>query len=426
MEIKRLKDKSYGFAAFLTLALCALKPFIDSFWILKLSFFSITLNAQSIVAMLFSCVALFVSLRVLLERKYKWERISACFFLVLLFVLALSILRKTCSLEFSLKYLSSAAGFFLIPWASRYVSNSYLSLLRKCVLFSVVWVVFGAVLQWSGLLHWHASELLFNFSNPQSHLIPINRLTSFYYHPLDLMRVLIWVWIYMVFQIITGAWGVGNYVWLMGFQGIFLRTTHRISLVWSLVLLIVTAFHHRKMKRGLCLVVGICMTWGLFVGLIQKTENVNFLGIISPVFQSGGSTTYFPEKTSDQPIGKTVDVHLRGRTIWWKEHLHWIQGFNTSEWLLGTSRIYPENQEAEPHQQFLDWIEKFGFIGLVLFLLQFLITVYFVESSVFLKVQVTATLLVYSMMTEVWVAPTWIWWANGLLIYPILKQRIAQ
>lgn len=397
--------------SFALLLIVAFKPLIDFLWLIRISVLKTSINLQGLVAgLIIVCAIAFLS-RDFLRGEKKFPQLS---FFATLLIGAFAILRGS-SKDFVLKYLASASGVFLLPIAWAQLQN--LRSLRRWILvitvISIGMVLISCLFQlmdWFPYLTYDTQSIeVAGFGT----LFSFGRLSGFYSHPLDLVRVLIWPFLFLLIHFFQSHW-MGSALPLLALEFLFYKTSHRITLVCSLIATALMGIYSGKWVRAGVLILSVFAVWSLAADFFSKKEGISQKEIVSLNSAVGWDYTL---SQKENPKKQAAPVfHLRGRSIWWKEHTQWISQFNLREISFGTIRPYPSDREAEPHQQFLDWIERFGIIGCLIFAIQGFGGILTLPTTGASRLLILSVLGIFSMMTEAWVMPTFIWWACGFAL----------
>jgi hypothetical protein len=212
------------------------------------------------------------------------------------------------------------------------------------------------------------------------------------------------------------------------FQIQFLLTTHRTSIILSyLILAFFILCYREKIKTSFSIVATALLTiltvfslnslhsdvpfWRIF-GLEQFSDALRTESIIANRNHNRSNNSSDDKAQSEvnhnhfSPIG-----HARGRTGFWANHSRWIASQPFKNLLLGSSYPMPEVYgEKQPHNQILDLIERIGLVGLVVFVLFFVLAL---KSTITafspLTLSLLGSFLVYSLITETFVSPSFPW-----------------
>lgn len=396
------------------------KPVTDMFWQWRIGMGSAATSAQGLLGLAF--VALAVPLAVKGVRGGKGpERAVSVLFLVFSAMVVMALTMRGGQKDFLLKYLASLSAFVVVPWAfSR----------PRSWRFPVMAVVAAAMavtvaLQLGGVLPHHVFDNIhiYDATSP-NHVMQVGRLSGAYYHPLDLMRVLIWGWLAFV-----GGAGIGLAPWVgaAALSAVALLTTHRATLVLMLCSCLAAAVLSRSRKRALAAIALLPATWALTGLVFHATTGKPILATMIPgEFYLAGSTPIAPIEEGafvGAPKLQTdlvADNNIRfanGRGTFWVAHWRWVRAFAPSELTFGSGRLPIPLRELEPHSQLIDAFERFGIVG-VLLLAVFLIAVLWAAPAAPLaKILCFMTIAFYGAMTEILVMPTFslmaaafLWW----------------
>ena len=423
--------------ALCSLLLVSFKPIIDFFWETKLKLGHLAVNLQGFAALIL------LGLTILLLIMHRTSLISkkiptwAQFLFWVLSVLAIyHILVVPRSLEWTLKYWTAASGLLFIPWASSvllerasYDPKPYYWI-SKSIGISLSLVFIGMLLQLFGLKDWATLDTFQNLGN-------VGRLTSFYYHPLDLVRVLIWVAALLTILLLAPSKNQTRSQAILLWSSFFflnfllLRTTHRTTLIFCLFLPLILGLLNKKIPKGILMTFVVILSWnvwgflpsgrGFSVGIFELNHFIDF-GTTAPDSSQIGSPS-----TGVAPIKKEFEFEFgRGRSKIWHEHWEWMKTFTPLEWALGAREEWPrDSQFLQTHNQVIDLVETFGLVGL--FVLGSLLTLTLISSSASLsfKVPIALVYFFYAMISQPLVSPTFVWWSLVFLTFPSWKTAPA-
>jgi len=440
------------------LSVVALKPAIDFAWKVRVGTLGFSTSIQGVLGIVVFFVSVLLASLQLFKRGQSDRKFRnlAALFLGTSAYLVTGILRKTTNTEFALKYVASLAGLIFIPWSFHVLKGNDSSTskkLRWLIAATVSLVILSLFLQLLGILPWQTFDMLpvKFFGENFGSLLKVGRLTGFYYHPLDLVRSLVWVFNAMMLLYITGIRsGKTSLLMLMAaYQFLLVRTTHRSSMILSVSTMAFLFLYSRRWRPIVAIFAVTLVGWLSSALVFKAIDGVDFFTVFSPAplimsrpdipetvktsaaspHQGLGLNLAPPVNIDEAKLAsaETPVLLLRGRTAFWRSHFAWLGSFSAREWLLGTSRHFPANKEAEPHNQAIDSIERFGLIGLLLICGIYLYAFMIMPVPSTWKLVALGTLFCYGMMTEVIVMPTFTWWAV-LFVYaplwlPVKKQQ---
>lgn len=389
-----------------------IKPITDFFWNQKHDFLGYPVNPQTCL----SLVVLALSLTVFLRRKRAlFPQVTWLFLFVLLLGVA-DLAFRTQQASFTLKYLSGLAIFPLClacgyPSQTSQRQNVFLKPLALAVIAALL---IAAILQIAHVLPFYVYEDV-------HHTIP--RLSGPYYHPLDFVRVSIWYQLAITLAIFSCTRKRDAVLWwaiLFVIDFVLYKTTHRSTFVLTVVATLFLGWRLRQIKTAAMLIAMLLFSFAASsrffnVGLAPSFDKVflanNFIDV-------QGRTQPDPQALRQQkPSTLTISV-ARARSKYWSEHVKWISGFSLSEHILGTSRQYPEGQEAEPHNQIIDFHERYGLLGLTLIASFLFAAIRALKPDPTILQAGLIVMIVYAMITEILVMPTFVWFLCLWLTVP--------
>jgi len=390
-----------GLVAFLIV----LKPVFDSLWFLKFYILGLLVNIQGLAAILGLVIGLMISgMSGLGIHSYLMiPRRLAVLFLLFSVYSAARIFQFPPDFETVIRYWTALAafplGFILVKEVKK--SPESRRWIFAGITFSIMTVFSGAILQLTGYLPYFYHDTVIGAGW-------VARSTGLYYHPLDLMRVLCWLHlgcIIILFMIkdrrpslAFGALGIMSLTQLFVF-----RTTHRTSLIFSVLAPLALGIYFKKPLRAAAIAASICLIWvswglltsnGLKPGQLFHRES-------------------FVDTTSSNIAASTgvkkVEF-LRGRSGIWLAHWEWIKTFSPSELLLGYHHNYTNGVERlETHNQAIELFEVFGVLGSLLiaaFLAEALILY---PSTLVQKLGFILVIFSYSLVSEPLGTPSFVW-----------------
>jgi hypothetical protein len=394
------------------LILTGLKPLIDCTWNLKMGPF----NLQSLVGLLMVAAATVEGLR---QHKGHWR----AFLVVALAIPALTILNGG-SMIFTLKYLASYAGFFLVPVLILRARREQLKYLRWAVAISLVVVVASLFLQMAGLIPWQSFDQFGHDFYGKPGLTPSNnivgRLTGFYYHPLDLARFLAWVFMAVVAECLVYYPAVAGFIFL---QYVFLRTTHRTTMIYAVLTTALICFmqsptNKKRVMSFTALLAVTVLSWWAGITMTKTHTPVGMEDLFNANHFVDARALTSPPGTFEDNHGVQLNMG-RGRYRIWVTHGQWVSStFSAREWLLGSGRTPMNVVDEEPHQQLLDFLERYGLIGTALLVWAFWVGFAAIPAALSLKVAAAVTLVWYGLVTECLVMPTFTWCAALYMTTP--------
>ncbi|HRK03203.1 MAG TPA: O-antigen ligase family protein, partial [Oligoflexia bacterium] len=382
-------------------------------------------------------------------------------FLLILFLVGMACYRSTTSLEFAFKYLSSFSGLIFIPWAFEQLTKvsrperSNFELFKWLTLLSITAVILGVLLQAAGLVPWRSYDLIppsyFGHAFAEEPLKKVWRLTGFYYHPLDLIRVLVWPYFFLVL-LASRLPENRRTVPILLFAGmhlIFIGNTHRMTLFFLLTSTVFLFWYLGSAKFSAYGLLIVLVSWLIGILLFSAVHRTNFSHIFAPSqfinvpklalkfnYRLKSITTDPPVLNAPIvpaiPLEKQQIITLRGRGYFWKNHFNRTLEFSAAEWLFGTSKAFigspnsPDGvwNDSQPHSQVLDALARFGVIGLLL-ILAFYIYVFGFQFKLgpIAGSLALGTLAWYGIFTEVLIMPTFSWWAL-LFVWFVSKPNL--
>ena len=394
------------------------RPITDMFWQFRVGVGSLATSPQGWLGLLFILLALPVAMQQV-SRGRGAQRIVAALFLVFFTLVAMGFAIHGGQMDFILKYVSSLSAFVVVPWAFAH-PRPWRHGLAAAV---VVAVVGSAFLQLFGVLPYHVFDNIHVY-DPSSHnnIMQVGRLSGAYYHPLDLMRVLIWVWFALLLGLVRGPVRAAI---LAAVPAAALFTTHRVTMI-VILLSAAVASMSRPRSRGLMALI-LCVAIWAFSGVGYKA--VTGKPILSTMIPSEflTSTNEDPVPAQGEFVAKpSVRLQLvesnnvrfaNGRGTFWAAHWGWLRTFAPLELAFGTGRRPIPLREWEPHNQAIDAMERFGILGILILAAFFLAAIRSAPASLLAKVLAVVALALYGAMTEILVMPTFslmaaafLWW----------------
>jgi hypothetical protein len=338
------------------------------------------------------------------------------------------------------KYLLSVVGLFILSHVFYAVLPAQINKMRLvyALIIATTCSLAACFLQVMGAIPYYVYDKLPYFSSTTNHWAEVGRLSGVYYHPLDLVRFLIWPYIaigivYFSKNVIT-RWASILLVALFLMQFLFLRTTHRATLVYSILVLFLIAALNRATKRFFVATTVTVLAWVISAQVFSYQTGFPFKTTFVPGHFFGST---IPKDYNDGPkvvpnsINRLVEstglnldkgakyiLRAQGRHIFWRDHIDYIKSFSLPELLLGANprRTMPEGMEPQPHNQLLDWVERYGIIGSVFLTFVFCYFYWMIPSTGFVRFLVAMTICYYSIFTEIMIMPTFVWMA-GFALY---------
>lgn len=342
----------------LLILVVGLKPIIDIFWWSKFQFLGHAFNVQGLAALIAGLAGFVWAIQTLRQPRASRAHRSASWLLVLITVLtAHRVLYVPGDREILLKYWTSTAGAYLAFCVSQLADFRHRRLLVACVVVSFLVAWAGGILQLFG----YVSPKHFDFHPKYG--VYFN-MTGFYYHPLDFVRVVIWSLLALYGFIISRraprwlGWGA-----VFVAQVAFFKVSNRMALLISTLPPLVLGWGRRELRRGGLVVLCVLAGWAFWANpWVQGPNTWNVLGRYHflPAPERAGGPYNFRS-------------FLRGRGGIWMDHVAWMRDTYTPTQVLFGKDIDIEDLArlgiaAEPHEQYLDWFENFGLVGLGLFL----------------------------------------------------------
>lgn len=401
-----------------------IKPIVDFTWNIKnLSQAFSFLNFQSVAALimfLMSFLLLFAknSKNITYIRLYVYS----CFYFFF------SALVHNYDLKFLFRYLTgvSALPILLILIENKYKIKPYHKTLFYLVLLSII---LSMVFQISGIAPYYSyDDLLVGHRFEQ-----IERLTGFYFHPLDLMRTLSWIILILTYSLID-KYNIGAVILMILIQAFVFKTTHRSTLVLFLLLLPFLSLMVRNLKLMIFFVLVTILSWSISAKINTTKFHYSVLDILAPSFfikikadgkvveNENVNKTILDTKVTNKNVSIAIS-NFRGRGDIWSNHIAFIKSFSFKEYLLGTNRKVPFNIEPEPHNQFIDWVERYGLIGTLLFMSLIITFIVKVPTMLIWKISAIMVVMLYSNITEIFVMPTFVWWMGAFLTLPLISEE---
>lgn len=441
------KIKSYIPEIFLAIAclvitIVGIKPVIDCAWSVRVGWGGFKTSLQGFIGIGFLALSTGLAL-IAFKDGGLWKgfsaferrrlQIMAALFLMTLGVIAFSTIRFKPGIEFALKYASGAAGLFTVSWCLFYIRNDAKRLfwLSAFVLVSFAVLCGAMLLQVFGLIQWQVFDLVpWMPPNGFASWAQVPRLTGFYYHPLDVFRTGIWGFLFLLFFIFRAKKSkLFRFVLLMiAFQVLALWTTHRASFLVMILATVLAVFFFKAPKRGTLALSAIAVGW--LIGVISYVS-YNDIQVSSLFSKLHFVDSRFVEQRRDtlpksespkitESLKPWAEIGVaRGRSYIWYDHIQWIADFSADEMIWGTRKAFPKGKEAEPHSQVLDLIERFGFVGLFLFIALYGYSFVSLPVTWYWKGFALAMLGWYGLITESLVMPTFTWWAMLFACVPI-------
>lgn len=416
-----------------------LKPLVDFLWDSKISLGAHLASPTMIPNLFITLMALSVALRKKDAQSRVFALVTCCF--------VASIFWNPINLIFSLRYWASFSGVYLILQMNfqRLTSvekSRYLNLaacVAGIVVLSTLFQIFGLVpyLTKDWLIS-NIKHIQGDWTNVDFDRTVVSRVSGLYYHPLDLVRVLIWPYLFMVTFLGIDSHSVKlNFnrtliyaVLFFAMNLIVYLTTHRTTLLLflflpSLMLLFLRNFS-AKIKFALTTLLPIFIAWAVGTTFLVNRYNVSPYSAFLPGSLIGlGLSKQGSGQTNLDSVkgGLLLSIHANGRGIpndgFWPVHLKYISSLPLEEKLLGTQTPFPPGREAQPHNLFLDLLERYGILGCCFLLLvlcswaiKMLLSLWKSETRFgpFNVVAVSVIFIVYNFITEAFNMPTFAWW----------------
>lgn len=413
--------------------IAALKPITDLFWNVRVNVGGQSLNLN--LAM--SALSIGCGLACAIRQGLRRDRNGLVCLIALMVVIFGLFSKNDLSKPETLKYASSIAGLYLVSLG---VKSAH-KFVGSAILFSITITVLSCVAQLFRFLPFHSYDRLPRFEGSRALWYDVGRLSGAFYHPLDLMRVLIWPFWFAVLSFINRNGKYSQKVALIlisVFQFLVYRTTHRASMVISLAGVILLGGVQRKLKSTITILFVVATTWVASALVLSREYEMplrsafvvgHFLGV-------GFNPNYDPDIQTDETRFKITEnklalnqglnfvVRAQGRQVYWRQHAQWLGRFSVREWMFGARQNIPKDIEAEPHNQVIDFIERFGLVGTIILLACFSWLLYSVPSTTLARVIVFGTAIIYGTFTEILVMPTFVWWAAFACYYlgPVTAQ----
>jgi hypothetical protein len=409
------------------LLIAALKPFLDLGWDLKFFILEKSLSIPALFNLLFlslSVVFLFqVYFQANFQKRPKIKKSILTLYFVCCFFIFKNVFGNLSILEFSIKYLSSITGLLVLPYAWKLQSNFSKRTVFLAAIFSFSIVLTGMLLQVLGIIDGKTVDLftkgdVFSTTNLATQEA-VYRITGFYYHPLDVIRTLIWGIVLLLLNTITVPLA---FLWTILFLAIAL-TTHRSSIFLVSFLQLFVPILQKNIKKLFTFLALSTLATVLLLVLPWKHTKLGFSVLFDPLHfkDSRPVTVHTPNFSSASKISSFKEekkvIYFRGRSEIWVSHINWILSFSPKEVLFGTNHKPPlELFDSEPHQQFLDWIERYGIFGCISFFTFIVFQILSIQKTQRLASFLTLFILFfYSFLTETFVMPTFVWWSTLFL-----------
>lgn len=422
-----------GKVAIVVLALVCLKPVIDFSAPFRLAS---SLNFQGVVALFVLMLALGITFFRLSKNRFARGSsepivyaVDICFALFSVLA-AINILWAGFSKTLILKYWASLSGVVIIPWAIEVVYRK-----KPRLNWPIALIFFSIMLVISGLMFQRFVTTLHRRLDFFAGVGNIVRLTGFYDHPFETFRALIWPMAILGVNFISGSrkkmiiCGVA----LFTLQAILLKTTHRTSLMLSILLPIIVGFIYGRAKRGMMLTGIIALAWlswnivpnsVITPDRIFSTQNFKDVEKMEVLIEKG-QVTPGDEQSILKPFLKEQSFG-RGRSRLWARHIQWISDYTWYEMLLGGKKpmtVDPRILYPEPHNQLIDAFETFGLLGVILIFGIFLFGIIRVPADPMLKFSILFCVAWYSVPAEPLAAPTFLWW--GMLFFTLARKKTS-
>lgn len=457
------------------LILVGLKPVIDSTWAYHFEFFNHLLNFQSITALSLISVAILVALFKLFYFVKLESRNAAGIFLGIAFFLLINGLTKWFQIGHILKYVSSYSCLYLFfEFMTAYraqisLRNQAIKFFFIACIFSILFVFSAGLLQMLGFLPWQYLDYDLGGT--------FGRLTAFYRHPLDYLRVIIWVYVVFVYIFISLKHRIPILLLIlfMFLNFIILRTTHRTTLLLCLLLpfafSILQLSRERIKKAILCVLITVAgwLLWNTlpdawipynlgvstridfnpsFFSSVYNRNTIHFddneIGKLvarkvtiqdilrSRVFYDDSIRKKQLEWQRKRRMGENLSDHQfeiddplipvemgRGRSVIWMRHLNLFRTLSISAYLFGAPNSFLNDPRiiSGSHNQILDLLEYFGVVGILINIIVLLLFLAYLPICTPIKVIIFLTLFWYSITSEPLASPTMIWWCCATMLF---------
>lgn len=416
-----------------------LKPVVDFFWDSKFLILGREVSPTVLPNFLVTGMVMALAAR-------KRDRDAALFLFLSLIFLA-SIPWNPLNLVFSLRYWASMAGiYFLYQLDLQSFSDDEKKQVFNLFYKVCIVVVASTLLQLLGLVPFLTQDRLISkimsvtndWKDMRLETRTIYRLSGLYYHPLDLVRVLVWPYILCVTlfcrHFLKPAINANTkpiYLFsIFALNLIVYLTTHRTTVLLFLFFPMVAAFfvtgRRFKFRFLFQVTVPILFAWALGTVYLVKTYEISPYSAFLPGNLLGiGLSEKKPGVTNLDSLkgGLIVTMHANGRGIpdsgFWPRHLKYFSSLSPKEKLFGNQSPFPAGAEAEPHNLVLDLLERFGFFGTFFFLSILVLWIYrrifplWVSAQGLGKLQawlILITFFSYNLITEALNMPTFAWW----------------
>ncbi len=410
---------------FLLLLLVASKPVLDFFWQSKFSLFGRSISPQGLLGIAFFLLSFFIA-NFDFRNEKNFRQVAAfrfCYAFSMLLILS-RLCFKIGDAEMTLRYGASMAALIIIPWSVRSVAGDTkkISSIGALLVFSLVSVIATIILQLLGFLPWQSFDNFF-LMQKLVEITKVGRLSGAYFHPLDLVRVLIWPYLLICNLMLVQNQKKLNTIMLFSlftlWNLVLFLTTHRLSIFLAVTIISLLCWQKKTLRICLQAYLLICLSWLIGGAMIAERAKAPIEKVISVA-----NLTSNPSDGSDASlsISKFATNASRGRLHFWQQHFDWISSFSVLELASGTRRDFPKDadHEAQAHNQLLDLLERFGILGVLSFVAAIILGIWKMQVPPPWKISTLACLGIYSLITEPLFAPTFLWWAVLYCSLPML------
>ena len=352
------------------LSIIGAKPLIDCFWNSRIHIAGHRVNFQGLFALLLAGIGMVLAFQ---APKKPVSILVVVMSLYCIFRVAMN----PATFEWQMKYLCSLSSFMVIPYLARELSRD----VRRRRVFgylicgSLLVVLVGAILQILGLFEYSYFDSIYGFG-------AVGRVSSFYDHPLDFARVMVWMTVFLmaIYFLAPTRWlSTRNlpFVFFLYFisQYLILRTTHRTSVLAIVAVWIYLALRTQKWRSALVIFALTASAYSIpnlisMSHLNARTEDTVLLSDVLEwrQFVDGAGLVRQKDKNGNRTGALVREGYTlaRGRSRIWLEHLQWIKRFSLKDWVFGPRDFGIIGFQDEPHSQLLDLLESMGLLGSII------------------------------------------------------------